>query len=159
MHQVTHLTVTTRIAWGATIRRWLWLGLAGVMLCTGLAHAKPRKTSAKSKRAAQELFILQCVDERTGPDDGLELEDAQQLCRSIVRHQAKVTKLAKMAAQARAAGITRLAAKVAHECAEEISIACEDTTVRSEDHGECSDKTLEAKHAFDVCRGLAPIAE
>jgi hypothetical protein len=159
MDHVTHLTVTTRIAWGATVRRWLWLGVVGTMLCSGLAQAKPHKQSAKANRAAEERFLLACIDERTGPADagGLELDDAEQLCRGIVKHQKRITKLAKLAAKARAAGIGRLSKRAEWECAEEVSVACEDTTERSTDGGECSDKTLEALHAFDVCRGLAPI--
>ena len=125
-----------------------------------IADAKPRKSAAKANRAAQEKFVLACVDERTGPDGGIELDDAFKLCRGIVRHQAKITKLAKRAEGARTAGAApRLVRLLEAACAEEVSIACEDTTDRAVDNGECSDKTLEAKHAFDVCRGKAPIAE
>lgn len=121
------------------------------------ASAAPRKHVSKS-HAAKERFILECVDERTGPTDGLEVEDAMKLCRGIVRHQAKIAKLAKLAADARAAKLPNLVKRAEFDCAEEVSVACEDTTERSEDHGECSDKTLEAKHAFDVCRGITPVA-
>lgn len=126
--------------------------LATLALST-TALAAPRRQNQSRKAAAKEHAVLLCVDERTGPTDGLELEEAFRLCRAIARHDAKVAKLAKQAAQARASGITRLAARLEWECAEEISIACEDTAVRSEDGGECSDATLESKHAFDVCRG------
>jgi hypothetical protein len=132
--------------------------LATLALATS-ASAAPRKHPSKSQ-AARERFVLACVDERTGPakDGGLELDEAEKLCRGIVRHQAKITKLATLAAKARAAGITRLAVRVQLKCTEEVSIACEDTTERDHDGGECSDATLEAKHAFDVCRGASPVA-
>jgi hypothetical protein len=131
--------------------------IATLVLSTTIAHAKPHKPSAKA--AAKERFLMACIDERTGPDGGLELDDAEKLCRGILRHQARITKLATLAAKARAAGVQRLTKRAEWECAEEVSIACEDTTERAEDNGECSDKTLEAKHAFDVCRGKAPVAE
>ncbi|HEY6117466.1 MAG TPA: hypothetical protein VI172_16050 [Candidatus Dormibacteraeota bacterium] len=134
---------------------------AALALAAGLsvAVAAPHKFTARDRHAAKERAILACVDERTGPTGGLELDEAMKLCRSIARHDAKIAKLAKLAAQARSAGIDRLTRRAEWECAEEVSIACEDTTVRAEDHGECSDATLEAKHAFDVCRGKAPVAE
>lgn len=133
--------------------------LASLALAIGSAsaYAAPRKHTSKS-HAAKERFILECVDERTGPSDGLEVDEAMKLCRGIIRHQAKITKLAKLAADARAAKLANLTKRAEWNCAEEVSIACEDTMERSEDGGECSDKTLEAKHAFDVCRGIAPIA-
>lgn len=138
--------------------RTLALVLASLLLSTATAaDAKPRKLNAK--KAAAERFVLECVDERTGPTDGLDTDEAFKLCRGIVRHQAKIDKLVKRAADARHAGIARLAKRLELECAEEVSIACEDTTLRDEDHGECSDATLESKHAFDVCRGKAPVAE
>lgn len=121
-----------------------------------LANAAPRQHPSKAQ-AAKERFVLACVDERTGPDGGISVDEAMQLCRGIVRHQARITKLATLAAKARAAALPNLVKRAEHDCAEEVSIACEDTTERSEDHGECSDKTLEAKHAFDVCRGTAPV--
>lgn len=124
------------------------------------AHAAPRKsTAAKARKAAEERFVVACVDERTGPTGGISTDDAYELCRGIVRHQHKIAKLAKRASDARSAGAApRLVKRLEWECAEEVSVACEDTTVRSEDGGECSDATLEAKHAFDVCRGKAPVA-
>lgn len=123
------------------------------------ADARPRKSTAKTNRAAAEKFVLACVDERTGPDGGIDTDDAFKLCRGIVRHQAKIAKLAKRAEGARIAGAApRLIKRLEWECAEEVSIACEDTTERDHDGGECSDATLEAKHAFDVCRGKAPVA-
>lgn len=130
--------------------------LATLALATSAAAA-PRKHVSKAQ-AAKERLVLACVEERTGPDGGIEVEDAMRLCRGIARHQAKITKLATLAAKARAAKLPNLVKRAEFDCAEEISIACEDTTDRSEDHGECSDKTLEAKHAFDVCRGIAPVA-
>jgi len=139
------------------MRKTLAIVLASLTLCT-TAFAAPRKT-AKARKAAEERFVLACIDERTGPTDGLTLSDAEQLCRGIVRHQHKITKLAKLADRARKAGVERLTKRAEWECAEEVSIACEDTTVRDHDGGECSDATLEAKHAFDVCRGKAPIME
>lgn len=133
--------------------------LATLVLTGSTGIAAPRNSNAKAKRAAAERFVLACVDERTGPDGGISTDDAYQLCRGIARHNAKVEKLAKRASDARSnGGSPRLVARLTAECAEEVSIACEDTTVRSEDHGECSDATLEAKHAFDVCRGKAPVA-
>lgn len=120
------------------------------------ADARPHKPTAKANRAAQEKFVLECVDERTGPDGGIDTEEAFKLCRGIVRHQAKITKLAKRAEGARVAGAApRLIKRLEWECAEEVSIACEDTFERDHDGGECSDATLEAKHAFAVCR--APV--
>ena len=130
-----------------------------IVLATSTASASPRRHNAKATKAAEERFVLACIDERTGPTDGLTLADAEQLCRGIVRHQHKITKLAKLADRARAAGVDRLTKRAEWECAEEVSIACEDTTVRDHDGGECSDATLERLHAFDVCRGKAPIAE
>jgi len=56
-------------------------------------------------------------------------------------------KIAKLAARA---------AKAIEACELEVSIACEDTTERDHDGGECSDATLNAKHAFDVCTGQGP---
>lgn len=131
--------------------------LATLALATS-ANAAPRHRRPSAAKLAKERFVLACVDERTGPDGGIPVDEAMKLCRGIVRHQARISHLADLAAKARAANLPRLAAKVAWECAEEVSIACEDTTERSEDHGECSDATLESKHAFDVCRGKAPIA-
>jgi hypothetical protein len=119
-----------------------------------IADAKPRKQSAKA--LARNRAILECVDERTGPTGGLELDDAEKLCRTIARHDAKVAKLAKRAAEARSAGLERLVKRIESECVDEVTLACEDTTERAEDHGECSAARLEAKHAFDVCRGKAP---
>lgn len=133
--------------------------LATLVLTGSTGIAAPRHSNAKAKHAAQERFVLACVDERTGPDGGIDTDEAFKLCRGIVRHQVKIDKLAKRASDARANGATpRLIQRLEWECAEEVSIACEDTTERSEDHGECSDQTLEAKHAFDVCRGKAPVA-
>lgn len=120
------------------------------------ADARPRKSTTKANRAAAEKFVMACVDERTGPDGGIDTDDAFKLCRGIVRHQAKITKLAKRAESARVAGAApRLIKRLEWECAEEVSVACEDTTERDHDGGECSDATLEAKHAFAVCR--APV--
>lgn len=129
--------------------------LATLALATS-AYAAPRKHVSKS-HAAKERFILECVDERTGPDGGIEVDEAMKLCRGIVKHQARITKLAKLAADARAAKLPNLVKRAEHDCAEEVSIACEDTTVRDHDDGTCSDKTLESLHAFDVCRDTAPI--
>lgn len=128
---------------------------------SGSVSAAPRKHNprAKADRAATERFVLACVDERTGPDGGIDTDEAFKLCKGIVRHNAKIAKLAKRANDAKANGATpRLVKRLELECAEEVSIACEDTTERDHDGGECSDATLESKHAFDVCRGKAPVA-
>lgn len=130
------------------------------MLLSSAASAAPRKAAAKARKAAEERFVLACVDERTGPTGGISTDDAYELCRGIVKHSRRIDKLAKRASDARSAGAApRLVKRLEWECAEEVSIACEDTTVRSTDGGECSDATLEAKHAFDVCRGKAPVAQ
>lgn len=134
--------------------------ILATLVLASTAHAAPRKsTAAKARKAAEERFVVACVDERTGPTGGLSTDDAYELCRAIVKHQHRIDKLAKRASDARSAGAAlRLVKRLEWECAEEVSIACEDTTVRSVDGGECSDATLEAKHAFDVCRGKAPVA-
>lgn len=132
--------------------------VALALLATSTAAAAPRKSAAKARHAAEERFVVQCVDERTGPTGGISTDDAYELCRAIVKHNHRIDKLAKRASDARSAGAApRLIARLTAECAEEVSVACEDTTVRSVDGGECSDATLEAKHAFDVCR-KAPVA-
>lgn len=128
--------------------------LASLVLATTVSAA-PRKhnSAAKARKAAEAKFIVECVDERTGPTGGLSTDDAYELCRSIVKHNHRIAKLAKRAADARAAGATpRLITRLEWECAEEVSVACEDTTVRDHDGGECSNATLEKLHAFDVCR-------
>ncbi len=112
-----------------------------------LADAKPRKHARRAKAptsAATEAYIAECVGERTGPDGGIPVKEALKLCTGIVRHDAKITKLAARAA------------KAIEACEEEVSIACEDTTERDHDGGECSDATLRAAHAFDVCTGHGP---
>lgn len=133
--------------------------LASLVLATSTpVSAAPRKhnPAAKARKAAEAKFVHDCVDERTGPTGGISTDDAYELCRGIVKHQHRIDKLAKRASDARSAGATpRLIAKLEWECAEEVSIACEDTTLRDHDGGECSDATLEKLHAFDVCRGKA----
>lgn len=124
------------------------LAILAVLLAATPALAKPHPSKA---HGAKERAVLACIDERTGPTGGLDLEDASKLCRSIARHDAKIAKLAKLAQQARDAKLPRLVSKATADCEEEVSIACEDTTERAEDHGECSDATLRAKHAFDIC--------
>lgn len=136
--------------------------LATLVLATSTpVSAAPRQhnPAAKARKAAEAKFVHDCVDERTGPTGGISTDDAYQLCRGIVKHNRRIDKLAKRASDARSAGAApRLVKRLEWECAEEVSIACEDTTIRGEDNGECSDATLEAKHAFDVCRGKAPVA-
>ena len=139
-----------------------YLAIVLVAALTSTAAAAPRKTKATTlaRKAAEAKFVHDCVDERTGPTDGISTDEAFKLCRGIVRHQHKITKLAKRAADARSAGAApRLITRLEAECSEEVSIACEDTTVRSEDGGECSDATLEQRHAFDVCRAAAPVSK
>lgn len=133
--------------------------LATLVLAASASAAPRKSTAAKARKAAEERFVVVCVDERTGPTGGISTDDAYELCRAIVKHQHRVDKLAKRASDARSAKAPdRLVKRLESECAEEVSIACEDTTVRSVDGGECSEKTLEAKHVFDVCRGKAPVA-
>lgn len=130
------------------------LALALSLTLTTTADAKPhkarhpRQTTAEkaAAKAAADRFVAECIHERTGPakDGGITLADATALCKGIVRHQGRITRLAQRAADAIEA------------CHEEVVIACEDTTVRSTDKGECSDATLNGKHAFDVCTGHGP---
>lgn len=121
------------------------IALIASLALTSTAGAKPRNhRPAKVSTAAQERFIADCVTERTGPDGGITAKEALKLCTGIVKHQARIDRLAERAA------------KAIEACEEEVSIACEDTTERDHDGGECSDDTLRAKHAFDVCTGHGP---
>lgn len=121
--------------------------LATLALTASTGIAAPRKHRAHSARpseAATEAYIVACINERTGPTDGISAREAIKLCTGIAKHQARIDKLAERAA------------KAIEACEEEVGIACEDTTERDHDGGECSDDTLRAKHAFDVCTGHGP---
>lgn len=125
-------------------------------LLASTADAKPRH---HRKPAAQSKWMRDCIHERTGPDGGVSVTEARKICKAeqpddevelakselaVAKHHAKIAKLAQRAA------------KAIEACEEEVSIACEDTTERDHDGGECSDATLRAKHAFDVCTGHGP---
>lgn len=121
------------------------LALAALLSIVATADARPhRRQHQRESKAVQDRYIATCVSERTGPVGGLPVREALTLCTSIARHDAKIARLAERAAAAIEA------------CELEVSIACEDTTERAEDHGECSDDTLRARHAFDVCTGHGP---
>jgi hypothetical protein len=120
------------------------IALASLLLAAALpASAAPRARTPPDK-AATDRWVAACVHERTGPTGGIPAREALELCRSIAKHQARIDRLAARAAAAIEA------------CEAEVSVACEDTTERSSDHGECSDATLRASHAFDVCAGRGP---
>lgn len=62
--------------------------LASLALATSAAAA-PRKHHARRApspaKLASQQWVRDCVHERTGPTDGLELADATRLCRALSR--------------------------------------------------------------------------
>lgn len=130
------------------------LALALILTAT-TADAKPRHHARR--KPADSTWVRQCVAERTSstvtaaqarasckaeePDDEVSLAKREL---AAARHRAKIAKLADRAAKALEA------------CEEAVSLACEDTTERATDAGECSDATLRAAHRFDVCLGHGP---
>lgn len=81
--------MTRRIAWGATLRRWLTWGL--VLSLVSVADAKPkspperdksaeaqRKRQAEQRRREREKRIQECIDDRdTDPDADREICEDQ----------------------------------------------------------------------------------
>lgn len=66
--------LTRRIAWGATIHRWLAWGC--LLSLSTVADAKPRKPTPaevkreqERKRAERERAIQECMDDRDGDPD------------------------------------------------------------------------------------------
>lgn len=121
------------------------LATLAFMASTGLA--KPKKHSARLPRAttaATEAYVVQCINERTGPDGGIPVRDAIKLCQGIAKHQAKITRLAERAA------------KAIEACQQEVSDACVDACDNQTEGCDCTDSDLTVNHAFDVCTGHGP---
>jgi len=96
------------------------------------AHPSPSPMPAAT-------FIAECVHERTGPTGGISVAEARELCGAIVRNSAIIH-----------AAVQRANAAI-EACELAVSVACEDTTLRSVDSGECEDDVLRARGAFDPC--------
>ncbi len=114
-----------------------------LLLASPLAIAAPRHhrapRAAKANTAAQDQFVVTCINERTGPTGGIPVKDAIKLCQAIVRNQSKIAKAAARAA------------KAIEACEVAVVNACFDAGEPS-----CEDAALRSSGAFDVCTGHGP---
>ena len=124
------------------IRHILALALTVTAAAASFADAKPHRAHrAKPTKATQ--WMRDCIAERTSA--GTSRIEATKICRSeqpdddvaIAKRQLDAARLAAKLAKAR-----ERVAKAIEACEELVSVACEDSTERSTDNGECSDETL-----------------
>ena len=131
------------------------LALALSLLAPLAADAKPRKSSQSA------AWMSTCIHERTGPVGGISQSEARAICTAENPHSKHRAddpavalakrELASAKLQLRIAKATARAARAIELCEEAILVACEDTTERATDRGECDADKLSAQLA--QCRG------